>query len=197
MGSTNSRVVSAVLYASHERKHNGQIVSLLFSDELGRRDHTGSLDAKKTFARYGMDNDYVKREGEIRLRPKQGYTNFQVKIELEEFEEGGFYVHSYSWSNGDDGVENWVTAPKSGVFSWHQVPNACFKLKLECIEEHNTTEEIPIQLSYRMYKERNGQFDHITVHTKNSSESFAQPEFRTLPFDVWVHSTPSPLFKIS
>ena len=197
MGSTNSRVVSAVLYASHERKHNGQIVSLLFSDELGRRDHTGSLDAKKIFARYGMDNDYVRREGEIWLSPKQGYTNFQVKIELKEFEKRGFYVHSYSWSNGDDGVENWVTAPKSGDFSWHQVPNACFKLKIECREEHNTTEEIPIQLIYRMYKEKNGQFDQITVHTQNSSETFAQPEFRALPFDVWVHSTPSPLFKIS
>jgi hypothetical protein len=200
MGSNNSRVF-AVLYTSHERKHNGQIVSILFSDELTRYEHPGRLqspDAKKMFDRYGIDNNYVTRHGEIHLRPKQGYTNLQVKIALNELEKRGFYVHSYSWSNGDARVENWVTAPKSGVFSWHQVPNACVKLKLKCTKEHNTTYEIPIELSYRMYKATgytNGQFHYITPRDTNR-ESFAQPRY-SLPFIVWVEYTPSPPFKIS
>ena len=198
MGSTNSDM-SAVLYTSHERKPDCQIVSLLFSDEVApyfADDHTGSLAAKKTFARYGMENDYINRESEFSLSPTQGYTTLRVKIALEDIEERGFCVDSYTWINGDDGVENWITAPKSGEFSWHQIPNACFKVKLERRKDHNTAELISMQLTYRLYKEKTGQFDEITVRNDTSRDSFEQSG-ASLPFDVWVQSTPSPLFKIS
>ena len=189
MGSNNSRVFARP-YSSHEYKQNGQIVSILFHDEIIRDLHSSK--AKKIFDRYGIDNKCVKEHGIIDLEPKHGYTKMEVQVVPLEFKERGFRVISYSWTKGDARAEKWVTAHQSGDLSWHQFPNACIKLKLECTEEHNAGQLIPFELRYKMV-DTNGQLHYINI--LDGKRELFEPH-PSLPLWVWVDYRPPPILSI-
>ena len=135
------------------------------------------------FDRYGIDNKCV----EALIKPKEVYTKMEVRVVPLEFKERGFRVHSYSWTKGEAGAEKWVTTLQSGASSWHQFPNACIKLKIECTEEHNAGQFILFELRYRMV-DTNGQLHYFSIQDRKPP---------SLPLWLWVNYTPPPTFNHS
>jgi hypothetical protein len=111
----------------------------------------------------------------------------EVQVVPLEFKERGFRVHSYSWTKGEAGAEKWVTTLQSGASSWHQFPNACIKLKIECTEEHNAGQFILFELRYRMV-DTNGQLHYFSIQDRKPP---------SLPLWLWVNYTPPPTFNHS
>ena len=195
MGSNNSRVLARP-YSSYEHKQNDQIVSILFHDDSISDLHSSK--AKKIFDRYRIHNKCVQEHGIINLHPLDGYTKIEVQLVPTKFEqdglpvEDGFRVLSYSWTDGDATAENWEPARESGGLGWHQFPNACIKLKIECTKEHSAGQVILFALNYRMV-DRNGQVHYINEQDTKSELFGPLP---SLALYLFVNYSPPPTFKL-